>query len=89
VGLVEQNCYADCRTGVLKDLSVRDAPPDVDCVKSESGSGWTVCLCLSLSVCRSVCLCVCLCVCLSVCVSVCVSVCLFVDVGGVFMLWGG
>lgn len=34
VGLVEQNCYHDCRTGVLKDLSVRDAPPDVDCVKS-------------------------------------------------------
>lgn len=38
MGLVEQNCYSDCRTGVLKDLSVRDAPPDVDCVKS----AWTV-----------------------------------------------
>jgi hypothetical protein len=35
VGLVEQNCYRNCKTGVLKDLSVRDAPPDVDCVKSE------------------------------------------------------
>lgn len=35
VGLVEQNCYANCRTGVLKDLSVQDAPPDVDCVKSK------------------------------------------------------
>ena len=34
VGLVEQNCYSNCRTGVLKDLSIRDAPPDVDCVKT-------------------------------------------------------
>lgn len=34
VGLVEQNCYSDCRTGVLKDMSIRDAPPDVDCVKT-------------------------------------------------------
>lgn len=36
IGLVEQNCYSNCRTGVLKDLSIRDAPPDVDCVKSTS-----------------------------------------------------
>lgn len=34
VGLVEQNCYSNCRTGVQKDLSIGLAPPDVDCVKT-------------------------------------------------------
>uniref|UniRef100_A0A6U4ERP7 Glycosyltransferase 2-like domain-containing protein n=1 Tax=Phaeomonas parva TaxID=124430 RepID=A0A6U4ERP7_9STRA len=41
VGLVQQNCLEDCKTGVLEGGQVRDADPDPDCYahfcKSEMG----------------------------------------------------
>lgn len=33
VGLFQQNCFANCRTGVLKGGVIEDAPPDDDCYK--------------------------------------------------------
>jgi len=31
VGIVQQNCHHDCKSGVLADLSKKDVPPDDDC----------------------------------------------------------
>ena len=31
IGLVEQNCYDHCRTGVLKDGTIQDTGPDINC----------------------------------------------------------
>lgn len=31
VGLVQQNCHRNCRSGVMSDHSVHDVPPDDDC----------------------------------------------------------
>jgi len=33
VGLVQQNCHANCRSGVLENLKMEDVPPDDDCEK--------------------------------------------------------
>jgi [Skp1-protein]-hydroxyproline N-acetylglucosaminyltransferase len=31
IGLVQQNCHANCRSGVLSNLSMVEVPPDEDC----------------------------------------------------------
>ena len=31
VGLVQQNCYTDCRTGIMEDGKSKPANPDLDC----------------------------------------------------------
>ena len=31
VGMVQQNCHHDCKTGVLANVTIVDAPPDDDC----------------------------------------------------------
>lgn len=31
IGLVQQNCHSNCRSGVLSNLSMVDVPPDDDC----------------------------------------------------------
>lgn len=33
VGLVQQNCHHDCKSGVMKNGKTQDAPPDPDCYK--------------------------------------------------------
>lgn len=33
VGLVQQNCHSDCKSGVLANLTMEDVPPDEDCYK--------------------------------------------------------
>ena len=33
VGLVQQNCYDHCRSGVLEGGRMEDVPPDIDCYK--------------------------------------------------------
>jgi len=38
VGLVQQNCEANCKTGVLENGKVENAPPDIDCYKGNSWS---------------------------------------------------
>jgi hypothetical protein len=39
IGLVQQNCEANCKTGVLENGKVEDAPPDIDCYKGKAGNG--------------------------------------------------
>jgi len=45
VGLVQQNCHANCRSGVLANLTMVDVPPDDDCGKlfCESDLGQKYC----------------------------------------------
>ena len=45
VGIVQQNCHANCRSGVLVGGGMEDVPPDEDCRKSfcESDSGKDLC----------------------------------------------
>lgn len=45
IGLVQQNCHADCQSGVLSNLSMVSVPPDDDCEKKfcETDLGKSIC----------------------------------------------
>lgn len=42
IGLVQQNCEANCKSGVLENGKVEDAPPDIDCYKGDSANRLSV-----------------------------------------------
>lgn len=45
VGLVQQNCHSNCRSGVLEGGKMEDVEPDQDCYKAfcETSEGQTIC----------------------------------------------
>lgn len=45
VGLVQQNCHANCKSGVLSNLTMVEVPPDEDCAKRfcETELGQPIC----------------------------------------------
>lgn len=45
IGIVQQNCHANCKSGVLADLSMADVPPDDDCEQKfcETDLGKPIC----------------------------------------------
>ena len=45
VGIVQQNCHANCRSGVLANLKMEDVPPDDDCYQlfCDSDIGKSIC----------------------------------------------